>query len=64
MCTYLSRSASFLGAKAPEVKGVKFRNSDYTATQVKEMALAVMRRCSSVDAYGKTVVLGGYEQFC
>lgn len=55
-------------AKAPEVEEIKFRNSDYTATQVRKMALDVMRRSSSVDAYGKKVVLGGYragdEQFC
>lgn len=57
------------GAKAPEVEGIKFRNSDYTATQVRKLALDVMRQCSHVGAYGKTVVLGEYgaagdEQFC
>lgn len=46
-------------AKAPEVEGIKFRKSDYTATRVRKMALDVMRRCSSADAHGKTVVLGG-----
>lgn len=40
-------------AKAPEVEEIKFRNSDYTATQVRKMALDVMGCLRKEGCFGR-----------